>query len=110
MAEPCHLDVVLGGRNPAVEGDMVPVRAYIRSFAQVPTNPTTVRLRYRRPDFTAGLLTYGTDVALTRPATGEYRADIDLTQPGVWIFRWEADGNVKGAAEVHLAVAESDVV
>jgi len=95
-------------------GDRVSLRATFR-LAPTPTqqadllpgtpaNPTTVTLRLRRP---SGPTEVFVGAELANPATGVFELVVDVDQPGLWLYRWEATGAVICAEEGSLVVRPS---
>lgn len=75
-----------------------------------PADPGGLVLKVRRPDKTLFTLTYGTDAALVKSATGMYYTDLLLDQSGSWKWRWEAAAPNTGVAEGALDVRASHVL
>lgn len=80
------------------------------TVADTDTDPTTVKCMYKNPNNTVTTLTYGTDNALVRDATGKYHVDIPATIAGNWWYRFEASGSVTAANEAEFVVSLSQIV
>lgn len=80
-------------------GDIVQVKAIFRNQAGDLTDPTTIRLKIRRPDKTTSTYTYLTDPEVQRESLGVFISNLDIDQAGVWVYRWEGEGPVKAAEE-----------
>lgn len=69
------------------------------------TDPTTVKLRYRRDGRAETVDTYGgAESIITRVSAGSYRADIVPDHVGKWLYRWEGTGAATGASEGSFTV------
>jgi len=66
------------------------------SGPKVPTNPTQVTARIRRPN---GTLVDYTQAQLTNPSAGVWRLAFVPTLPGVWVVRWIGTGAVTATDE-----------
>jgi hypothetical protein len=62
-------------------------------------DPSTVSLTVMTPDRVETTYVYGTDSALVRTATGNYRLDLSITQAGVHRFRWTSTGTGQASEE-----------
>lgn len=74
------------------------------------SDPTTVKCFYKDPNNTITTLTYGTDAALIKDATGKYHADIGASIAGNWWYRFEATGVVVAANEAEFVVSLSQIL
>lgn len=74
------------------------------------SDPTTVHCLYKDPNNSVTTLTYGTDEALVRDATGKYHVDISASIAGNWWYRFEATGSVVAANEAEFVVSLSQIV
>lgn len=59
-------------------------------------DPTVTTLTIRKPD---GTETSYTASPVVHDGTGLFHADVPLTQPGAWLWRWVGDGAVQAVAE-----------
>lgn len=62
------------------------------------TDPTTVTLRWRlgqTGDET--VLVYGVDSEVVKDGSGAFHVDIEVTDHGVYYYRWEGTGTVEAA-------------
>jgi hypothetical protein len=78
-----------------------------KNFADVATDPTTVRFRFVKPDGTVTTWVFGTDVQVVRDSAGLFHADVPADQPGKWFYRWEGTGAVVAAFEHEFRVIAS---
>ena len=74
------------------------------------TDPTVVKAMYKDPNNLVTTLTYGTDAALVKDATGKYHVDIAATIAGNWWYRFESTGAVVAANESEFVVSLSQIV
>jgi hypothetical protein len=85
-------------------GDLVRIATDpVFSVGGTPTDPTAVSLQVRTP---AGVVTEYTYALgqVTKAATGSYYADVSVTAPGLWYWRWEGTGAATAAAEGYIVV------
>jgi hypothetical protein len=84
--------VTVRTNDPAVAG------SGFKNAAGVLTDPTTVTLLWRRHNdaATTWIVTAG---QVVKDSTGVYHADIPVTQPGLYEYRWVGTGTVAAAAE-----------
>lgn len=80
------------------------------TILSVDTDPTTVKCYYKDPNNVVTTLTYGTDAALVRDATGKYHVDISATIAGNWWYRFEASGAVVAANEAEFVISLSQIL
>lgn len=64
-----------------------------KNSAGVITDPTTVAVKYRKPDGTVV-----TNNAPTKDGTGLYHVDVVIDQVGEWWYRFEGHGNLEAAS------------
>jgi len=88
-------------------GDLVRVTGTFTNAAGTATDPTAVLCKYRNPSGTITTLTYGTDAALVKSATGIYYTDINANESGVWRYRIYSTGTGQGAAETFFEVSRT---
>lgn len=72
-------------------------------------DPTSIIFKYKNPNGTVTILTYGVDSALVRESTGIYYVDIDVDLSGQWFYRFEGSGTVKAASESKFTVRISGI-
>jgi hypothetical protein len=70
-----------------------PVDTRVSRRAKV--DPSALVLRMQSPSGTIITLTYGTDAALVKLDTGSYYAQYKPLESGIWLYRWQATGNVE---------------
>lgn len=93
-----------------VLGNLVRVTFSVTDEAGTPADPDTVTLRVQRHSDTETVYVNGTDAIVVKDATGEYHADLDPTDKGLWHWRWEGTGTVEAAAEGYFSVTTSFAV
>ena len=74
------------------------------------TDPTTVKVRVKKPDGTITAYTYVTDAEVVKSATGIYYIDVTLTLGGTWTYRWEGTGTVVAASEATVTAQYSTIL
>ena len=89
------------------KGQLVRVAGRFQNASAAYVDPATVRFKYKNPSGTITTLTYLTDAALVKDATGEYHVDVDASVSGTWHYRWESTGTNQAADEGKFEVAES---
>lgn len=91
------------GRRPRIE------RLFL--LGKVPTDPTTVKFIYQRPDVEDPIvLVYGVDAALLRASTGKYYIDLLVDAAGHWTWRYESSGVVDDADQGDFQVGAENPV
>ncbi len=70
-------------------------------------DPTTITIRFIDPAGTATAWLFGTDSEVIRDSVGNYHADIPVSLPGVWRYRWEGTGAAIAAGEGQFRVQDS---
>lgn len=63
------------------------------------TDPPVVKLRVTKPDGVETVYTYGVDALITKPSAGDYRALIQGTLQGPWMYGWEGSGGSYPSAD-----------
>lgn len=71
-------------------------------------DPTTVTFRMRSPTGTLTTYVYGINAELVRMATGLYRVDLSLSEPGRWSYRWLSTGTGQAAKRDHVIINAAD--
>jgi len=61
----------------------------------------TVRLLVKDP---SGNVTVISSTALTNPATGTYRYDVDVDEAGWWRYQWDTTGAIVGSEQGGFSV------
>jgi len=79
-------------------GNLVTVQATFSDKDDVPTDTTAV-FKYKGPDDVTV-----TDNSPANTDTGTYESDVDLTEAGVWHWRWSGTGVVQAALEGYITV------
>jgi len=80
------------------------------SLSGTDTDPTTVTFRTKNPNKVVQSFVYLTDAEVVRTAVGQFRADLILSLPGEWWFRWEGVGIAPGASEERIKITRSHVI
>ncbi len=82
-------------------GDRVRVTGTLNQTDGDAVDATVVKAWYRSPAKTVTTLTYGTDGALIRSATGVYYFDLDVDTAGDWYAGFYSTGTGKAASPDH---------
>jgi len=87
-------------------GDLVRVSAVFKNAAGVDTDPTTVSFKFRKPDgtVTTWAVTAG---QIVKDSTGNYHADLAVTNAGEWRHRFIGTGTVTAVEENSFLVKSS---
>lgn len=67
------------------EGDTITLQATFRDIAGDLVDPSSVVLTVEDPSQNI------TTPSPTNPSVGVYQAEVDLTEPGWWSYRWEGE-------------------
>ena len=92
--------------NSHDKGDQVRLSVAFTDASGTAGNPTTVTLKYRKPDGTVTTVAMG---SLTNPSTGTFYADVTVDQAGLWSYRFESSGTFIGADESSFRVRSSSL-
>lgn len=92
---------------PYYINDVVRVKATFQA-AGVNTDPTAITLEYKKPSGVRTILTYGTDAALVKTATGLYQVDLTIDAQGHWHVKWKGTGAVIAAVEDEFNVVRTE--
>ncbi len=65
----------------------------------MPTDPTTVTAKVKKPSGTVTTYVYGTDAALVKDSTGNYHIDVTSDEKSEWNFRFEGTGTCAAVEE-----------
>lgn len=90
------------------KGDLVRISGTFK-VGDVPTNPSTVTLKIKKPDNTVLTYVYGTDALLIQESTGNYYFDLSLTAYGLWYYRWIGTGMVEAEEEAAFVVNKPNI-
>lgn len=77
------------------------------SAVWVPTDPTTITVKYKNPAGTIATLVYGTDIQVVRSSAGVYYFDLTFTTHGQWWYRAVGTGAVETSIERYVNVRDS---
>lgn len=84
-------------------GDRVRLTATFQDLDEVATDPTTVVCTVKAPSGPTST------PSVTRVAEGEYIADVDVTEAGLWRYRWAGTGDLVAAEEGEFSVVRRRV-
>lgn len=70
-------------------------------------DPSVVKAWYKSPAGVMTTLTYGTDAALMRSATGVYYFDLDVDTAGRWYYGFYSTGTGKAASDDTVITVEA---
>lgn len=73
-------------------------------------DPDVVKMSFITPSGTVTTYVYGTDDEIVKSSTGNYYADISLTEKGTWYYRWFSTGTGQAATEERLEVETARAV
>lgn len=73
-------------------------------------DPSVVKLSFITPAGVTTTYVYGTDDEIVKSSTGNYYADISLTEKGTWYYRWFSTGTGQAATEERLEVEPARAV
>lgn len=91
-------------------GEIARISLGVADLAGLIADPGGLVLRVKSASGSVTTYTYGTDAVIVRDSQGAYHADIPLTAPGQWAYRWECSAPNAGAAEGVITVQKSRVV
>lgn len=88
--------------------DSVRLRAIFKDFVtKTNVDPTNLTFKFKYPDGTKISYIYGTNPELVRESTGVYYVIMDVTNSGLYFYRFEASGLFRSAAESKFLVKPS---
>jgi ABC-type Fe3+ transport system substrate-binding protein len=90
-------------------GDRARLEVGFTNLAGNPTDPTAVTLKVKAPGTAVVTYTFGVGGTIVKDSTGNYHADIDITVPGKWHYRWTGTGALVVVEETSLFVRKSNV-
>lgn len=73
----------------------------------LPLDPTAVYLQIKTPSGTTTTYQYGVDSIITHNATGDYRAQISMTEAGEWYYRFYSTGAGQASGERSISVRQT---
>ncbi len=85
-------------------GDRLTLKVLFKNDVGILADPTTVTCRVRKPN--RQVVTF-TGAQLQHPGPGDFRASIDIDQPGRWTYRFEGTGALVAADETIFDVTPS---
>jgi hypothetical protein len=83
-------------------GDGIRITATFTDLSGVVADPSAVVFKVKDPKGTV------TIPSTAKDSTGTYHADLTLTRPGTWLYRWEGTGAVQAAIEGTISVKVSN--
>ena len=89
------------------KGSLPRLSAAFKDAAGTLGDPSTVTVKYQKPDGTEVTKVYVTDVEVVKDSVGNYHIDVSASASGVWVYRWQSTGPVT-AAEAIFTVKESE--
>ena len=90
-------------------GDFARISLGVADLTGLIADPGGLVLRVKSASGSVTAYTYGSDAVIVRDGVGAYHADIPLTAPGQWAYRWECSAPNAGAAEGVINVQKSRV-
>lgn len=87
-------------------GDQVRVSVAFTNTAGTAADPTTITLLVKQRQRAVATYTFAAG-QVTKTATGAYYRDVDVTEEGIWDYRWVGTGAVVAAAEGSFNVPDS---
>lgn len=92
-------------------GDRVRTSVVFRRLSDAAViDPDVVKMSFITPAGVVTTYVYNTDDEIVRDATGEYHADVSLTEKGTWYYRWFSTGDGQAANEERLEVEPARAV
>jgi hypothetical protein len=102
-------------------GQSVRVRSAFQNAGRKASNPEALKLTIKSPSGEISTVVFGDpqegDVTQINqrmigesPVPGEFYADIDANEPGVWFYRWWSTGELQAAAESRFEVREAHAI
>lgn len=86
------------------KGDLIRTTAVFKDSAGTEIDPTTVAVTHKSPSGTSTTWTHGTDIEVVNDSVGNYHADIDITETGVWTVKWQSTGSGQSVEESQFLV------
>jgi hypothetical protein len=80
-------------------GDKVRCTGTFETAAGTDVDPAAVLFAVRTPSGATTTYTYGTDAEVVKSATGIYYVDVNITEAGVWYYRFYSTGTGQAAGE-----------
>ena len=91
-------------------GDIARISLGVADLTGAIADPGGLVLRVKSATGSVTATTYGVEAVIVRDGLGAYHADIPLTAPGQWAYRWECSAPNAGAAEGVINVQKSRVI
>ena len=93
--------------NHYFEGQVIKLSATFTASG-IPTDPTTITLKIKKPDKTTATYTDALG-QITKDGDGLYSKKATLDQPGLWFYRWIGTGAVEAVGEKKFDVKASEI-
>lgn len=90
-----------------IPGEVATLAISVTTLAGLAADPGALTLKIEPPAASVTTYTYGTAAEIVRDGVGLYHADIPLTTPGRWYYRWELSTPNAGAVEGSIEVKRS---
>lgn len=85
-------------------GDQARVQVTFTNLSGVATDPTAVSLQVVSPSRVSTMYYYGSPGQIFRTSAGVFYCDLDMTEHGIWAYRWLGTGAIQAAEEATLFV------
>lgn len=85
-------------------GDLVRVSGEFKDLQGNLTDPSTVKVSYRKPDGVVVTKEYGTDPEVNRDSLGIFSMDIAVDQDGRWWYQFIGEGTLQASEEKQFSV------
>jgi len=92
-----------------IAGTTIKAKAEFRNSSNVLIDPTSVTLKYKKPDDSIVTKTTGA-LEITKTSVGIYEIYLTLDLAGKYSFRWEGAGIDGSVSETQLTVTASKVI
>lgn len=86
-------------------GDLMRLSAEFRDENDTLADPTTVELRYKKPNGQKYKINSG---SITKDDTGKYHYDLSIDLSGTWYYLWKGAGAVQAVEQGSFPVEESE--
>lgn len=90
-----------------LKGNEVRVSVAFTDPAGIAVDPAAVLFKYEDPSANVATLTYPADAALVKDSAGNYHADIDCNEVGLWFWEWQGTGANQATDDGNFSVTES---
>lgn len=94
--------------NAYEKGGVLRLSAAFTDQAGTAVDPAALTARWRKPDGSVTVKTYGSDAELVRVSLGNFRVDVDLDVEGEWEYRFAGTGANAAAGKKRFRVREAE--